>query len=248
MNALRSLFGRKTQVVAPDKPIYAIGDIHGRLDLLLNILKQIREHAGSSEYELIFLGDYIDRGPHSAGVIHFLSCAPWRDRTKATFLKGNHEASLLDFMREPSLGPAWLEFGGGETLLSYGVRWPALKSDREAWAETSRQLAAKLPRDHLKFLQRLELHAIRSGYMFVHAGIDPERSIDEQGEAEFLWIRKPFLHSRRRHEFVVVHGHSPDDRPYKDFRRIGVDTGAYQTGILTAVVISREGVEFISTS
>ncbi len=211
-------------------------------------MTRIREHAAGSDYELIFLGDYIDRGPDSAGVIDALVYSPWVSGSNAIFLKGNHEASLLRFLREPSVGPSWLEFGGGETLLSYGVRWPALKSDKDAWAEASRRLAAKLPRDHLKFLQSLELHAIRGGYMFVHAGIDPERSIDEQGEAEFLWIREPFLRSRRSHEFVVVHGHSADDRPYKDFRRIGVDTGAYQTGILTAVVISHEGVEFISTS
>lgn len=248
MKALKALFGRRPAPVAPPIPVYAIGDVHGRRDLLVVLLERIRDHAAGAPAEIILLGDYVDRGPDSPGVIDCLLYSPLLDGFDRVFLKGNHEATLLQFLDDPGVGPSWLQFGGGETLLSYGVRPPALKGDAAAWAQASRDLAAALPGAHRRFLEQLSLTAVRGEYFFVHAGIDPERPLEAQTEAELLWIRDAFLESAKRHDQIIVHGHSPQIAPYRDHRRIGVDTGAYQTGILTAAAISEAGVEFISTN
>ncbi|MEP3072472.1 metallophosphoesterase family protein [Maricaulis sp.] len=248
MNWLKSILSRKRPVEPPEWPIYAIGDIHGRKDLLDRLLARISAHNGDRFAELVFLGDYVDRGPDSRAVVETLVSKPERSRLRWTFLKGNHEATLMDFLKDPSAGPAWFQYGGGETLMSYGVRPPLLKGDDAAWAAASQAFAAALPGAHTEFLSALELSADRGGYMFVHAGVDPARPLDVQEEKDLLWIRESFLEDSRRLERVIVHGHTPESVPHRDARRIGVDTGAYQTGILTAAVIDSAGVEFLSTS
>jgi serine/threonine protein phosphatase 1 len=247
MNAIRSLFGRRATWTPPPTPVYAIGDVHGRRDLLFALINKIHVHAAGRKAEIIFLGDYIDRGPHSAGVIDLLLESPRLARFETLFLKGNHEATLLEFLDDPGVGPSWAQFGGLETLMSYGVRPPALKSDAEAWAKASKELNRALPDAHRRFLSSLELQVTRGDYLFVHAGVDPEKALEEQTERDLLWIREEFLDNSRRLKKMIVHGHSPDPTPYLDRRRIGVDTGAYQTGILTAVFIDANGTEFIST-
>ncbi len=247
MNALKSMFGGRRRREAPSIPVYAIGDIHGRRDLLVRLLNKIHSHCGDRQAELIFLGDYIDRGPDSPGVVDCLLESPRLKRFPCTFLKGNHEATMLDFLRDPEVGPSWVQYGGIETMLAYGVRPPALKNNSEAWAETSQSLAAAIPTHHKRFFSDLTLTAERGDYLFVHAGVDPEKPLKDQTERDLLWIREAFLESSRRHEHVIVHGHTPEPEPVHNARRIGIDTGAYHTGVLTAVYISDTEPEFIST-
>lgn len=247
MNWLKSILSRSRPVEPPEWPVYAIGDIHGRKDLLDRLLERISVHNGDQAAELIFLGDYVDRGPDSRAVIETLVNRRRGGHLRWTFLKGNHEATLLDFLKDPSVGPAWLQYGGAETLMSYGVRPPLLKGDEAAWAAASEAFAAALPERHVEFLSALELSVDRGGYMFVHAGVDPSRPLHSQEEKDLLWIRDAFLGDSRRLERLVVHGHTPEPAPHRDARRVGVDTGAYQTGMLTAAVIDRAGVDFLST-
>lgn len=247
MNLFQILFGRSIEFQAPSKPVYAIGDIHGRCDLLECLIQKIIQHAGDEASELIFLGDYVDRGPQSRDVIEYLTSSETLTRFDCTFLMGNHEATMLQFLDDPGVGSSWATYGGFETLLSYGVRTPSLQNTPAMWQHASTQLKTALPQRHLLFLKELKLFAQRGDYLFVHAGVDPEKPFEDQGEAEFLWIRDAFMSSTRSHPWRVVHGHTPEPHPYQDARRIGVDTGAYQTGVLSAAYISQKTVEFLST-
>ena len=247
MRSIIDLFRRTRVYEPPSRTVYAIGDIHGRKDLLERLIETIKHHAGRSDYELIFLGDYVDRGPDSAGVVDYLIHSEALQGVECTFLKGNHEATLLDFLDNPEVGASWSTYGGFETLLSYGVQDIGLRKDEARWATTSERFREQLPPAHLDFYQALESFTIRGDYMFVHAGIDPGKPLSEQTDAEFLWIRDAFLSDTRQYDYRVVHGHTPQSEPSQDKRRIGVDTGAYQTGVLTAAAISAAGVEFIST-
>jgi len=247
MKAFIDLFRRARSYTPPDRTVYAIGDIHGRKDLLEALIDRIRAHAGDADHELIFLGDYIDRGPESAGVVEYLIQSDALQGVDYTFLKGNHEATLLDFLDNPAVGPSWSTYGGLETLLSYGVKDVGLSRDETAWAETATRFREKLPASHLDFYRRLESFALRGEYFFVHAGIDPDKPIQAQTDADLLWIRDAFLSSPRQHDYMIVHGHTPEAAPHKDKRRIGLDTGAYQTGVLTAAAINADGVEFLAT-
>lgn len=247
MDAFRAMFGQRRSRTPPEKPVYAIGDIHGRRDLLILLLNKINAHARGRSAEVIFLGDYIDRGPDSAGVIDAILDSPRLEKFACSYLKGNHEATLLEFLSDPGVGPSWAQFGGLETLMSYGVRPPTLKSDVDAWASASKDLHVKLPDRHKRFYAELELTVERGDYLFVHAGVDPEKRLEDQTEHDLLWIRDEFLDHGRQLDRLIVHGHTPEPSPHHDKRRIGIDTGAYQTGILTAVYIDHSGVEFIST-
>ena len=247
MRSFLDLFRRSRAYEPPARTVYAIGDIHGRKDLLERLVRIIKDHAGESDHELIFLGDYIDRGPDSAGVVDFLIHSEALRDTDCTFLKGNHEATLLDFLDTPDVGSSWSTYGGLETLLSYGVQEIGLSKDEAQWANTSQRLRQKLPAEHLEFYQNLQSFAVRGEYLFVHAGVNPEKPLDEQTDADLLWIRDAFLGDTRQYDYMIVHGHTPQSEPSKDKRRIGLDTGAYQTGLLTAAAISAAGVEFIST-
>lgn len=228
--------------------VYAIGDIHGRRDLLLELLAKIHSDDPGCKADLIFLGDYIDRGPESAGVVDVLLTDTRIGQRRPVFLKGNHEATLLAFLDDAGHGTAWQRFGGTETLLSYGVRPPrGVSDDREAWEESRRQLSRVLPRAHIDFFRDLALFEERGSYFFVHAGVDPARPAHIQSEAEYLWIRDDFLQDDRKLSHVIVHGHTPEPRPVANRRRVGTDTGAYASGVLTAARIDSAGVRFIST-
>ncbi len=228
--------------------VYAVGDIHGRRDLLLELLAMIDSDDPAGTADLIFLGDYIDRGPESAGVVEVLLSDPRVSRRRPVFLKGNHEATLLAFLEDARHGAAWQRFGGTETLLSYGVRPPrGASDDPAAWEHSRRQLGSMLPPSHLEFFRDLVLFEERGGYFFVHAGIDPARPVLAQSEAEYLWIRDAFLQDDRKLSHVIVHGHTPEPSPVTDRRRVGTDTGAYASGVLTAARIDSAGVRFIST-
>ena len=228
----------------PDHLIYAVGDIHGRADLLDALLERLDADRGGARAEVIFLGDYVDRGDNSAVVLDMLIEEARRDRFETIFLKGNHEAVMLDFLADAGAGPAWGRYGGLDTLLSYGVE-PPQSADPAQWEATRRVFASVLPAMHREFLEGLALSAERGCYFFAHAGVNPQRRLAEQSEEDLTWIRGAFLDSERKLERIIVHGHSPEPEAHADDRRIGVDTGAYATGVLTAARLKAGEVSFI---
>ena len=220
--------------------LYVIGDIHGRSDLLGPLLRKIALDAirlePGSPRELIFLGDYIDRGPDSKGVLDLiLSTLQEREFWSTVTLKGNHEQAMLQFLADPQIWPDWSEFGARETLASYGVAPPARGGDPDDWARASRALNQALPDAHRRLLESLVLFVERGDYLFAHAGVRPGVPLEDKSEQDLLWIRDDFLRSRRRLAKVIVHGHTPAEAAYLGPHRIGLDTGAYATGLLTAV-------------
>ena len=219
--------------------VYAVGDVHGRLDLLQAMDRLIAEDIAATRPEaptVCYLGDYIDRGPHSAEVISHLARA---DAAPAcVFLKGNHEDRMLDFLAAPAAyGPAWMEFGGIEALASYGVTTGREPVDGD-WDRLRDELQARLPAAHLDFLRQLRLAFVWRGYVFVHAGLDPERPLQAQDPRDLMWIKEPFLSSTREWSHRVVHGHVVGPEPVFRDNRIGIDTGASRFGRLTCLVVS----------
>ncbi len=219
--------------------IYAVGDIHGRLDLFEPLLEQIHADAATSPPEskpvLVFLGDYVDRGAASKGVLDRIVALHQDQTFEVRALKGNHEEAMLAFLADPEFGPTWCEHGGAQTLASYGVTPPILRMNAEEWGKACDAFAAALPVAHLKLLTSLELTASIGDYLFVHAGVRPGVSLDDQEEHDLLWIRRDFLGADHGLDQVVVHGHTPGEEAYLGETRIGIDTGAYATGVLTAV-------------
>lgn len=221
---------------------YAIGDVHGRLDLLDGLLRKIEaDHytrGGEVQPILIFVGDLIDRGPQSRGVIQRVIGGSLPG-FQTVALCGNHEEILIRLLNgEEQLLGQWLRFGGAECLLSYGVDPTALLALEET--EALRQLRAAIPVHHQAFLSALGDTFRFGDYLFVHAGIRPGIPVENQSGADLRWIRQPFLVDRREHGAVVVHGHTisrtVEDRP----NRIGIDTGAYRHGVLTALAVEGE--------
>ncbi|HEX7854244.1 MAG TPA: metallophosphoesterase family protein [Sphingobium sp.] len=229
--------------------VYAVGDIHGRADLLDKMETLIAEDIARrrSTHPLIcYLGDYIDRGPQSAQVIDRL-CGPFRDGIPRVFLKGNHEDRMIDFLREPKEnGPSWIKFGGMEALESYGIIVPETLEDRH-WPQLRDALASALPVEHHDFLRALRLGFMWRDYLLVHAGLDPERPPAAQSPHDLMWIREPFLSSEKVWGFKVVHGHVISDEPVFRNNRIGIDTGAYQSGRLTCLVIAEDSTVVLQT-
>jgi calcineurin-like phosphoesterase family protein len=251
---LNRLFGRTrvptgpVERVAPEVPagtrVYAVGDIHGRADLLRRMHELIHFDAYRRQAPrnvVIYLGDYIDRGTDSPAVVDLLLEAPLPGFT-SVHLKGNHEDSLLRFLVDPAIGPAWLAYGGTATLLSYGVRPPEAATRRDELARAQRDLAERLPERHRRFMAGLTLAHSEGDYFFVHAGVRPGVPLDRQIEEDLLWIRDEFLESDAEHGKIVVHGHTITPRPDVRRNRIGVDTGAFASGTLTALVL--EGAEW----
>jgi len=230
--------------------IYAIGDIHGRYDLVIPLLATVFADAQKAVRErppqVIFLGDYVDRGPDSAKVIEALVRLEARSGYRLTFLKGNHEQAMLDFIEDADAGRDWIRFGGAPTLAAYGVAPPKANDKRAAFERARRALLVHLPPAHLDFLQRLEVMAQVGDYAFVHAGIRPGRALAVQTDDDLLWIRDAFIGHPGPHEKVIVHGHTwIDDQPRILQQRIGVDTGAYETGVLTALRIEDGDIRFL---
>jgi len=230
--------------IPPDHLVVAVGDIHGRLDLLEELWRRIDEVSRSSsarQRTLIFVGDYVDRGMQSAEVVDRLLAG--FTGFEAIFLKGNHDETLLQFLTDPKIGEAWRAFGGLETLKSYGV----VHAPGKDWSQTRSEFAAVLPQRHLEFFKNLKLHAIVGDYLFVHAGLKPRVPLEDQRETDLLWIRDEFLESSVTFGRIVVHGHTPSDAPVTRPNRIGIDTGAYMTGRLTALVLEERSRKFLST-
>ena len=215
---------------------YAVGDVHGRLDLLDELLDMIRAEIVASpnaRNHIVMLGDLIDRGPESRGVIERLRDFAALD-VELHILSGNHEEVLLRLLEgESELIPSWLKFGGAETLKSYGVDPQAVRAVSDEAG--MRLIRAAIPPEHQAFLRSLS-DTIRIGdYLFVHAGIRPRVELAEQRQSDLRWIREPFLGDDTDHGFIVVHGHTITDDVVERPNRIGLDTGAYATGRLTAL-------------
>ncbi|KQX19526.1 MULTISPECIES: metallophosphoesterase family protein [unclassified Sphingomonas] len=251
--ALRDLLSRprwtRRRHAAPDgQRWYAIGDVHGCCDVLNTLIRVIDgddEQRGATDTRLLFLGDYIDRGPNSRGVIELMMKLDLGD-DKVVFLMGNHEEVLLAAAEGNRRAAALFhKMGGRETLLSYGV-----SAQDYDYADTSGivdMIRAAIPRDHLEWLAGLR-NAYRAGdYFFVHAGVRPGIPLDDQASSDLRWIRGEFLSHPASHGPLVVHGHSMspsiDERP----NRIGIDTGAYASGCLTALGIEGEERWYIQT-
>jgi len=229
--------------------IYAVGDIHGRADLLERLHEMIAADAQrqpAPRRVVIYLGDYIDRGAHSREVIDLLLSQQLAG-FEAVHLRGNHEEFLLRFLGDVSVGHNWLAYGGRETLQSYGIDPPHAMAAPDELARAQAALDARLPRAHRDFLNGLALLHEEGDYAFVHAGVKPGVALDQQQADDLLWIRDPFLESRAEFGRVVVHGHTitpvPDVRP----NRIGIDTGAFATGRLTCLVIDGTASSFLQT-
>ncbi len=240
-----SFLKSKPKPRAPDgERLAAIGDIHGRLDLLDDLLAQLAtlDEADGLQTRRIFLGDMVDRGPDTAGVVQRLIA----ERASAGadhFLLGNHEQALLKFLDGAAGAEEWLEWGGLETAASYGVAGVASKTPEEL----RRELGAAMPSEHLDFLRELELYVEHGDYLFVHAGVRPEVPLEEQSRDDMLWIRSTFHDAKEALPGkVVVHGHHPVRRPANHAGRIGVDTGAVHTGRLTAVVLEGDSRTFLT--
>ncbi|MHB8287079.1 MAG: metallophosphoesterase family protein [Caulobacteraceae bacterium] len=232
--------------------IYAVGDVHGRLDALNSLLTAIAadlsQSALSGKAVLLFLGDYVDRGSWSRGVIDALISLKAAQEIEVVTLLGNHEQTLLSFLEDASVGPTWVGYGGGATLASYGVDAPPVGAPLDDWEETQALFAGALPPEHLAFFHNLELIRVIGDFAFVHAGVRPGAPLSEQTPQDLLWIRDDFTQSHARHEKVVVHGHTPTEAPYDGATRIGVDTGAYATGVLSAVRLMGSSRRFLTTT
>ncbi|MGP9813802.1 metallophosphoesterase family protein [Rhodopseudomonas sp. NSM] len=223
--------------------IYAIGDIHGRKDLLALQLAQIE--ADEKLYKcarsiVVFLGDYIDRGPDSRGTIDMLLA--FARKREVVFLKGNHETFIPRFLADPRSLDEWRSFGGLETLVSYGLR-PSLSRSHGDHERLSRELQDALPTPHRAFLESLPLSFTCGDFLFVHAGIRPGVALQEQSEGDLLWIREDFLDHGLPFEKFVVHGHTPVRAPDVRSNRANIDTGAFATGRLSCIMI--EGPDIV---
>jgi len=226
--------------------VYAIGDVHGRDDLLAALLEAIRlDAAGHANNLLVCLGDYVDRGPASAAVIERLCQFEARGFALVP-LMGNHEHLMLKFLADPDEGGPWLANGAAATLASYGVAvgsgWP----ERFRYPSLRDALARNLPPHHRRFLDTLATSHAAGDYLFVHAGVRPGVPLGRQEVQDLIWIRGPFLNTTERFGRLIVHGHSIASEPELRPNRIGIDTGAYRSGRLTALAIAGDRQRLIT--
>ncbi len=231
--------------------VYAIGDIHGRADLLEKMHAAIVKDALDVRCQrkvVVYLGDYIDRGAQSKKVVDVLV-----DKPLAGFeryhLMGNHEAFLLEFLQDVEAGPGWFFNGGVATLASYGVK---IGRTDELTMDTLQRIQdefkRKLPNTHSNFYRQLDFTRTEGDYFFVHAGIRPGVPLDNQTDEDMLWIREEFLGSDDDFGKIVVHGHTITWEPEIKPNRIGIDTGAFASGVLTALVLEGREQDFLTVT
>lgn len=224
--------------------LYAVGDVHGHARMLDAVIDFIVADAAAHADEraiAVMLGDYVDRGPDSRGVLERLSRLPAEggaERVEWVFLSGNHESTMLAFLEQPHDHAAWLGFGGTETLASYGVIAPPPPLSAQRVQECRDALAAALPPHHLAFLKGLRPIFICGDYAFVHAGVRPGIALERQHPEDLRWIRDEFLRAPHWHGKCVVHGHTIEAEPALLPWRIGIDTGAYAGGDLCCLVLA----------
>jgi len=226
----------------PAQRIYAVGDVHGCFERLVEMHEQIAADLAERPIGcavLVHLGDYVDRGMESAQVVEWLLAGPPVPVAQVVNLMGNHEQMMLAAIAQvdTEAGELWLRNGGADSLMSWGVPRSFAQQD---WA-------GRIPMPHLLFLRDLALYHQVGPYLFVHAGIRPGVPLVQQTRQDLLWIREPFLSSKQDHGAVVVHGHSPRREPYLGNNRIGIDTGAVIGGALTCVVLEDDKLGFLHT-
>jgi len=219
--------------------IYAVGDVHGCLELARDLELKIHEAAEADEGRsaILYLGDVIDRGPKSAHVLDHLT----RRRAGGLprlCLRGNHEQFFLDFLEDPKGSLDWLDFGGRETLNSYGIYETRSSLERRSAADIKSLLAASIPEAHAEYLRVLPHFARGARVLFCHAGVNPTRGIPEQTAEDYMWARDRFLAHSGQFECLVVHGHTPVPRAEKVDTRVPVDTGAHETGLLSCAKVN----------
>lgn len=231
--------------------VYAVGDIHGRVDLLDRLHTVIIEDAIDTKpgvkNVIVYLGDYLDRGLYSRELIDFFLDDPL-EGFESVHLRGNHDQYFLDFLEDPDKGASWLRFGGDATVYSYGVRFPDDVAPDGRMVYIRDRLLEAVPERHLAFLGDLALTWEIGDYFFVHAGVNPERPLTDQVPEDLLWIREVFLESERDFGKIVVHGHSVTSLPEVRENRIGIDTGACYSNNLTCLVLEGVGKRFLSTA
>ncbi|WP_165225693.1 metallophosphoesterase family protein [Affinirhizobium pseudoryzae] len=258
--AIGSLFGRRKRALSvstrrrlnlgatfPSYPIYAIGDVHGCLDLLQDAEERIlldmerRQEKGL----VVLLGDYVDRGPNSAGVLAHL-IAPNALGLRRLALCGNHDDVFSSLLDHPETINDWLAFGGRETLMSYGIDVQQLQDrGRRGVSELSSIIADAVPERHIDFLKSLPVSLQIGPYLFVHAGIRPGVDVRLQEDRDLMWIREPFLTAGSGLDLTVIHGHTPSPEPSVGPARIGIDTQAYSTGRLTVLRVDKESASVL---
>lgn len=248
MLSWKAPYGRMDSAAPAGHRAYAVGDIHGRLDLIDDLLIRIEadnSNRGEAEVTIVFLGDLIDRGPQSAQVVERLR--QYRPSGAQTiFLMGNHEEVMLRVLAgEAALLADWLRFGGIECVQSYGV--DPVELQHRNGVEAVKMLRRTIPKEHLRFLSSFVDTASFGRYLFVHAGVRPGIPLAEQSPQDLHWIRLPFLDDEAEHGHIVVHGHTITDGVDLRANRIGIDTGAYRTGVLTALGIEGDEYWFIQT-
>lgn len=238
LDTLRNLFRPRAALPLPSVPhgqrVYAVGDIHGRKDLFDSLIDAIEAddaRRSASATTIILLGDLIDRGDESAGVI--AAARELGHRRRVRIIAGNHEEMFLRTFDDLPLLRHFLRYGGRETIMSYGV-------DPQAWSyasleEAQEMMRAAVPASDVAFLRNFEDWITIGDYLFVHAGVEPGVPLEQQKLHDLRWIREPFLGHSGDHGFVVVHGHTIEDEPVFRPNRIGIDTGAYSSGRLTAL-------------
>lgn len=250
IRSLRQFFSPPGPNAEPAIPagqrIYAMGDIHGRLDLLdamIEAIEQDDRERGGAKSTVILLGDLVDRGPDSAGVI--ARARAWQARRDLRILAGNHEEMFIESFRRKDVLRHFLRFGGRETLLSYGIE-PRVRSrgDLEAVQALMAQI---VPQEDVDFIRTFEELIVVGDYAFVHAGIEPEVALKQQQGQNLRWIREPFLSHTQPHSHVIVHGHTITPRAEIMPNRIGIDTGAFNSGRLTTLVLEGTSRRFIET-
>ena len=230
--------------------VYVIGDIHGCLDLLVNIHDQIAADAARQppgvKRQVVYLGDYIDRGPDSRGVVDLLISEPLQG-CERIFLKGNHESEMEAFIADPKPNHLWTQYGGMETALSYDVRIRAQVSAADRMLELRDRLVESISPAHKNFFANLRMSYEIGDYFMTHAGVRPELPLALQNPADLLWIREPFLSYPGPFEKIVIHGHTVTPQPITLPNQIGIDTGAYHSGKLTCLVLEGDQRRFLST-
>ncbi|MBB4200571.1 serine/threonine protein phosphatase 1 [Rhodoblastus sphagnicola] len=226
--------------------IYAIGDIHGRADLLAKMAELIRSDIADAPLQAltVLLGDYVDRGLQSSQVMEWLATGAFP--TPFVALKGNHEETMAKALDEPELIGSWRQYGGLETLMSYGVD-VSLVMKGQGYDRASVDFARKLPATHLKLIEAMPTSYVVGDYFFCHAGIRPKLGLKAQEDRDLLWIREEFLNSDAPHEKIIVHGHTPAPNIEIKHNRINLDTGAYMSGKLSCLVLEGDQRRVLST-
>lgn len=239
-------------ILREDRPqvLYAVGDIHGCLDLYEELEAMILEDAAqfSGPADLILLGDLVDRGPSTAQMLDRM-LAPPRGGMRRTILAGNHEMMMLGFLEDPKANMAWLAHGGKEALFSYGMSAEEIDNLRRNPRTAAMLLRSYIPEEHVQLLDSLPTAYAMPGIIFAHAGIRPNVPLALQDDLDLAWIRQDFLSSTADHGAIVVHGHTVVQAPEVHSNRIAIDTGAYATGVLTALRVTYDGhISFLQAS